>query len=108
MSISSGNPVENSDRILVGGEVYNWPNPVRDGKTFFRLTTSEDAEISITIIDAAGSLIDSIEPGMVRARTAVDVEWSANVESGLYYARVEARDSSGQKETELIKMAVIR
>ena len=107
-SISAGDPAESTDQILVGGEVYNWPNPIRNGQTFFRLTTSMDADILITIIDAAGSLIEVLDPGMVRARIAVDVEWNTNIESGLYYARVEARDASGNKETELIKMAVIR
>jgi len=101
-------PVGGQEGVLQADEVYNWPNPIRDGETFFRLTTSTDAEVRITIIDAAGTLVDRLEAGLVRAQAPVDIQWATDAGSGLYFARVEATDANGNSETTLIKMAVIR
>ena len=94
--------------LLLQDQVYNWPNPVREGQTFFRLTSSTDVDVRITIIDAAGTLVDQLDAGLVRAQLPVDVQWNTDAGSGLYFARVEATDSNGNSETSLIKMAVIR
>ena len=94
--------------LFLNDGVYNWPNPVREGQTFFRLTSSEDVQVRITIIDAAGSLVDQLDAGLVRAQSPVDIQWTTEAGSGLYFARVEATDANGNSETSLIKMAVIR
>ena len=101
-------PGVSAEGLLLQDQVYNWPNPIREGQTFFRLTSSTDVEVRITIIDAAGTLVDQLEAGLVRAQSPVDVQWNTTAGSGLYFARVEATDSNGNSETSLIKMAVIR
>ena len=101
-------PIEPAEVLLLQDGVYNWPNPVRTGETFFRLTSTADVEVTITIMDAAGSLVDQLEVGLVRALTPIDVQWTTDTGSGLYFARVEATDANGNSETSLIKMAVIR
>ena len=101
-------PIENTEGLFVENGVYNWPNPIRQGRTFFRLTSATDVDVRITVIDAAGMLVDEIQAGLVRAQAPVDVAWETEVGSGLYFARVEATDASGNTETSLIKMAVIR
>ena len=101
-------PGGNTDRLLVEGEVYNWPNPIREGRTFFRLTTSSDVDVRITIIDGAGTLVENIDVGLVRAQVPVDVQWTTDAGSGLYFARVKATGSNGDSETSLIKMALVR
>ena len=101
-------PGSSTDGLLVSEDVYNWPNPIRQGQTFFRLTSSTDVDVRITIIDAAGTLIDRLEAGLVRAQAPVDVQWTTDAASGLYFARIEATDTNGNSETSLIKMAVIR
>ncbi len=98
----------NSASLLPSDETYNWPNPIRDGETFFRLTPAQDARVQITIIDAAGGLVDQITVENVRGSTATDIRWQTDVPSGLYFARVEARSADGTVETKLIKMAVVR
>ena len=94
--------------FFVEGEVYNWPNPIRDGRTFFRLTPSIDVEVSITIIDMAGEMVDILDLGAVRGGSSSDFEWVTEAASGIYYARVNAQDGNGNSETTLIKLAVIR
>ena len=101
-------PRDPDEGFLKQGEVYNWPNPVRDGRTFFRLATRIDVDVRITIIDGAGTLVDRLDVGLVRAQSPVDIQWTTEVGSGLYFARVEAFDANGKSETSLIKMAVIR
>lgn len=103
---TASEPAEASP-LLSKTETYNWPNPIRDGTTFFRCMTSEASEVSVTIIDAAGSLIDSI-----RFTTSADVPyealWNTEAVSGVYYAKVKARSNSGETDSHLIKLAIIR
>ncbi len=105
--VSIAPPVE-SDGLFVEGEVYNWPNPIRNGQTFFRITPAVDVDIEIAIIDNAGERVDTIRPGPLPAQVPTDIEWTTDASSGLYYARVEATDARGRSETTLVKLAVIR
>ena len=104
-SISS--QIREEESLLSSSETYNWPNPIRDGSTFFRCLTSESSEVSITVVDAAGSLIDSI-----RFTTSQGVPyetlWQTDAASGVYYARVKAISNSGRTDSHLIKLAIIR
>lgn len=100
-------PPDPQSRLLVAAETYNWPNPIRDGRTFFRSMTTEAAQITVTIIDAAGSLIDELDYA-ARPHSPAEIPWAADVASGLYFARVTAVSESGRKDTQLIKVAVIR
>ena len=100
-------PAETSE-LLVSGEIYNWPNPIRDSETFFRLTPTQDVRATITIIDAAGLLIDEIVVENVAGNTATDVRWRTDAVSGVYYARIEAVTDAGDRETKMVKLAIIR
>ncbi|MEZ4700903.1 MAG: hypothetical protein R2834_11275 [Rhodothermales bacterium] len=101
-------PEAGNDGLLVAADTYNWPNPIRDGRTFVRLRPTRDVRVRITIVDAAGSLIDRIDVPDVRAGVPTDIPWQTEAASGIYYARIEATDASGATETALVKMAVIR
>ncbi|MDX1740713.1 MAG: hypothetical protein R3178_05435, partial [Rhodothermales bacterium] len=94
--------------LLIPGETYSWPNPVRDGLTNFRFATTEDASVTITIVDMAGGEVDRIEVPLIREGAPFEVAWSADVQSGLYLARVTATSASGTSESRLVKLAVIR
>jgi len=96
-----------STSLLNIEETYNWPNPIRDGSTFFRCVTSESSEITVTVIDAAGSLIDSFK-FLTSAETSHEFHWKTDAVSGIYYARIQAVSVSGVKDSRLIKLAVIR
>ena len=108
VSVLSTEPVAPSDALFIDGEVYNWPNPIRNEQTYFRLTPTTTVDVTITIIDMAGELIDRLELGPLSPNVASDVEWTTTASSGLYYARVKATDDTGRSETVLIKMAVVR
>ncbi len=94
--------------LLVEEETYNWPNPVRNGETYLRCMTREDSRIRITIIDSGGALIDQIHIDGVRGNTPVEHLWQTNAPSGLYYVRVTATSDSGQTQTKLVKLAILR
>lgn len=93
--------------LLVAAETYNWPNPVQDGQTYLRCMTTKRAIVRITIIDAAGSLIDEMEL-TVPAGTPAEHLWQTDAPSGLYFARVEATADDGTTDTHLVKLAIIR
>ncbi len=101
----AGQPPE--DRLLIVSETYNWPNPIRNGHTFLRLMTSQDATIEITIADMAGTVVHEAVLA-VHGGSPAEYQWQAAVESGLYFARIQARDAKGRTDAQLIRMAVIR
>ena len=94
-------------RLLVASETYNWPNPVRKGVTFLRLMTSEDAAVSVTIVDMAGTVVHE-STFDVRSGSPAEYRWQAAIESGLYFARIRATSSDGRTDTRLVRIAVIR
>lgn len=101
-------PLEPVSSLLEPGQTYNWPNPIRNGETFFRVTPSQDVRVVIRVIDAAGNLIDEIVQENVRGNTATDIPWQSDLASGLYFARVKAVAEGGESETQVVKIAVIR
>ena len=100
-------PSSQAAGLIVEAETYNWPNPIREGQTFLRCMTTEDASVRITIVNAAGSLIDEVELDL-SGGTPAEHLWQTNAASGLYYARITATGLNGQTATKLIKMAIIR
>lgn len=93
--------------LLNVAETYNWPNPIRDGHTFFRCLTSEASEVSVTVVDAAGSLVGSLNFA-TSAGVPHETPWNTSAASGMYFARVEATSVSGRTDSHLIKLAIIR
>lgn len=94
--------------VLVPGEVYNWPNPVREGVTFFRLLPTVDTAVSIVILNAAGQQVDRLEMELAPAEVPSQLRWETDAESGVYFARVQARAVDGRTENQLVKVAIIR
>ncbi len=99
--------VTEGESLLSAAETYNWPNPIRDGSTFFRCMTSEPSEVSVTVVNAAGSMIDRIH-FTTSAGVPHEILWMTDAVSGVYYARVKARSISGATDSRLIKLAIIR
>lgn len=92
--------------FLTKSRVYNWPNPASD-KTFFRVYVSEDASIKIRIYDLSGLFVDEIQ-GYAMAGVDNEFVWNINnIQSGIYYARVEA-NSSNKNDYKIIKVAVVK
>lgn len=87
---------------------YNWPNPVYGTETNIRYFVSEDSKIDIRIFDLAGDLVARLYDN---ARGGLDNEtvWDVSgIQSGVYFARIEATGSSGKTENNTIKIAIIK
>jgi len=101
----SGSPVSSS--FFPRERVYNWPNPVYENTTWIRFFVSENARVNVRVFDLAGDLVSEFSAdatGGVDNEIAWDV---SDVQSGIYFARVEANGSSGSGNA-VIKVAVVR
>ena len=87
---------------------YNWPNPVYDGETFIHFYVAENSKINIKIFDLAGDLTAELNDTAVGGFEH-ETPWNvSNIESGVYFARIEAIGISGKRDSKLIKIAVIK
>lgn len=105
---SSGNvPVAYSGK-LPSDRVYNWPNPVYGNETYIRYYLNGSASsVNVKILDLSGELLTTLK-GTVIPNADNEVQWnSAGVQSGIYFAVVEAV-IDGSNETQIIKMAVVK
>lgn len=102
---------DNSNRInefFPTSRAYNYPNPVYEGETNIRYFVSEDSRINIKIFDLAGDFVAEMNDD---AQGGMDNEtvWNVDdIQSGVYFARIEATSSSGKKENAIIKIAVVK
>ncbi len=102
------NPSAGGASLLVEGETYNWPNPVRNGETRIRVGVTETSDVTVVIVDMTGTPIDEFELPAVAAGVPSEIVWKTEAGSGVYLARIEASSASGRKDTRLIKLAIIR
>jgi len=87
--------------------VYNWPNPVYGTTTQIRFYTSEDAVVNVKVYDLAGSKVADFS-GRGFAGTDSEITWDvSNIQSGIYFARVEAVGASSS-DFAVIKVAVVK
>jgi hypothetical protein len=102
---------ENTNRInefFPENRAYNYPNPVYEGTTNIRYYVSEDSKINIKIFDLAGDYVAELND---EAQGGMDNEtiWNVgDVQSGVYFARIEANSTSGKTEQAVIKIAVVK
>jgi hypothetical protein len=100
-------PGTNRDEFFPASRAYNWPNPAYGGITYLRYYVREDAGVMIMIFDLAGDLVGKYSQdgvGGVDNEFAWDV---SGIQSGIYFARIEAR-SSQQTGTAVVKIAVVK
>ncbi len=89
-------------------KAYNWPNPVYGSSTNIRYYVSEDSDVKIKIVDLAGELVAELNN---KARGGFDNEtvWDVSkIQSGIYYAYIEVKGSSGNSANKIIKIAVVK
>lgn len=102
----SGTPI--SSQFFPKERAYNWPNPVYEGKTFIRYFVKDNATVNIKVFDLAGDLVTTIPnpPGIGGVDN--EVEWNVgSVQSGVYFARIEANGGGGSGVA-VIKIAVVK
>jgi len=101
-------PPSITDTLSLMPKVYNWPNPVTNGATKIRFYLNHDAQVSISVYSFAGSKVADIPTANGTGGTYGEVDWNvAGVQSGVYFARVEAI-SSKVHEVKIIKIAVVK
>ena len=107
-SAKSEAPVTTTKSLLNKKETYNWPNPVKENTTRIRYFPNKSCDISIDIYDLAGDFIDSFKDSHPVVGDHNEIEWNvSNVESGVYFAVVEA--TSGSKtDSKIVKIMVIK
>jgi len=106
-SVKETPPVIVSDKLLPVKAVYNYPNPTEGNVTTIRYRLSDNAEVKISIYDAAGDLVDELA-GAGLGQVDNEVTWNlTNIQSGVYLARVEARGKS-ETSVAVIKIAVVK
>jgi hypothetical protein len=103
---SSNNTI--SQTFFPQNRAYNWPNPVYGEETYIRYYVSENSNVEIKIFDLAGDLVDEITDNAF-ANVDNETVWNvSNVQSGVYYARLEVNGESGNSDQKIIKIAVIK
>ncbi|MFO7447904.1 MAG: T9SS type A sorting domain-containing protein [Ignavibacteriaceae bacterium] len=96
------------NEFFPSAKVYNYPNPVYESATAIRYYVSEDSDINIKIFDLAGDFVAELND---YASGGFDKEttWNvSDVQSGVYFARVEATSVNGKSESNIIKIAVVK
>jgi len=97
-----------TDSFLPKERVYNYPNPVYSSTTNIRYYVTENSKINIKIFDLAGDYVaelTDIADGGMDNETIWDV---ADIQSGIYLARVEAVSETGKSESAVIKIAIVK
>ncbi len=100
-----------SGGFLSPARTYNWPNPVgrADGYlTHIRYYVPTDATVTIRIFDLAGNLVTSFEGLSARGGLDNETDWDVSgVESGVYFAQIEANGRSGSGNA-VVTIAVVK
>jgi M6 family metalloprotease-like protein len=100
--------VASSDDVMPKKKVFCYPNPAENGRTFIRYTLNDLVDqVSIRIFDIAGSPVIQMDNGGI-SRGDHEVIWDVTtIQSGAYFARVEAQTTKGNA-VEFIKIAVVK
>jgi hypothetical protein len=102
----SGTPL--SSEFFPKSRAYNWPNPVYDGKTFIRYFVKDNATVNVKVFDLAGDLVTTIANAPGVGGVDNEIEWNvADVQSGIYFARIEANGAGGNGVA-VVKIAVVK
>jgi len=105
LSSLGSNPI--SSEFFPLNRVYNWPNPVYDNLTHFRFYVKENAAVHIKVFNVAGELVTELS-GQGIGGVDNEIVWNASgVQSGVYFARVEAAGQSGSGVA-IVKVAVVK
>ena len=88
---------------------YNWPNPVYGQETKIRFFVSENSKATVKIFDLGGELAAELSTNAVGGFDN-EITWNvSNIQSGVYFARLEVvADQGGKNSSKLIKIVVIK
>ncbi len=100
--------VETESEYFPTAKAYNWPNPVYGNETNIRYYVTENSEVNIKIFDLAGDFVAELN-GRAVGGFDNEIKWNVNnIQSGVYYARINVKSDSGKSAEKIIKIAVIK
>jgi len=98
-------PAAPTGELMPPDKVYNYPNPAEGDETTIRFYLNYPAEVTISIYDLTGDVIDTFVVNGV-SQTDNEVIWDiSEIQSGVYIAKVEAV-VQGKKSIKFVKIAV--
>ena len=105
--VQNGSIIPKSSELLPKSFAYNWPNPAYGGTTNIRYFLGKSATVKIKIINLAGELVDELQ-GTNYAGLDNEVQWNVSkIQSGIYFAQITA-SGSGEEQSQIIKIAVVK
>nr|MDA3861577.1 T9SS type A sorting domain-containing protein [Melioribacteraceae bacterium] len=107
-SVEAASSSEKIAEFFPQSKAYNWPNPVYEGTTNIRYFVAEDSKAEVTIFDLAGDLVAKLSGNGIGGFDN-EIVWNVNdIQSGVYFAHLEVTSNSGNTDTKIIKIAVIK
>lgn len=89
-------------------KAYVYPNPVRGNEARIRYYLTEPATVKIKIFDLAGDLVTTLQ-GTGWPMADNEAIWKIHkIQSGVYFAKIEAKTSSGKQAVRTIKIAITK
>lgn len=96
-----------SGALLSSEGVYTYPNPAKGDTLTFKFLPSDTADVTIDVYNVAAEKVARLEKGGCPGGVTSEIAWRiANVASGVYVYRVEAKSASGSKAVTK-KLAII-
>lgn len=98
-----------SDKLLVKDMTYSYPNPAKQVNAItFRYYLNADADITLSIYNLAGELIQTINGRGIKYNDTNELVWDiSDVASDIYIWRLEAVSGESQLHDAVIKRLVI-
>ena len=94
--------------LIDKNKTYTYPNPVYDGYVKIRIAVESAESVEVMIYDFAGYFVKKLTLDDVNQGSIHELSWNIDdVESGVYFANVTAKNSS-KSETEILKIGVIK
>ena len=107
-SVEAASATEKITEFFPQSKAYNWPNPVYEGTTNIRYFVSEDSKAEVTIFDLAGDLVAKLTGNGIGGFDN-EIVWNVkDIQSGVYFAHLEVTSNTGQTNSKIIKIAVIK
>ena len=100
-------PRQPAATLMDNNRTYNYPNPVQEGSTTIRVFVESAEKVEIRIYDVAGFFVEKLTMDDLVQGEVNEIVWDVQtVESGLYFANVEATQGA-KSEKKILKISVI-
>lgn len=108
LSVEQNTLSDPGEDLMPKKKAYCYPNPSRGEPVSIRYYLSKPADVKIKIFDMAGDLIKELD-GTGFGQTDNEVKWNIQkIQSGVYFAKIEAKALSGKKVIRTVKIAVTK